>query len=208
MTTKITSSEWIHSACVPTACTSACTYRLVSLLLLFCFMFVNNRKLFARVQILNTLAFFDYNFQISNNPSFSCVLSYKKYFTHTGCMFTIYVLILCFYVCIRPIVVRQHTAEKESISMSLIFIFPCIMIQYTKMTNKMQLCSIIYYSLAALHVSNEFFAYHQEHQNCITAYGITNVCRCRSAATYVCNTRRCNTVFMLLMMSENIARNM
>ena len=28
------------------------------------------------------------------------------------------------------------------------------------------------------------------------------------AATYVCNTRSCNTVYMPLMMSENIARNM
>jgi hypothetical protein len=35
------------------------------------------------------------------------------------------------------------------------------------MTNKMQQCSIIYYSLAALHVSIDIFAYHQEHLNCI-----------------------------------------
>jgi len=39
-------------------------------------------------------------------------------------------------------------------------------------------------------------------------------CECRidgvvaSAATYVCNTRSCNTVWMLLMMNKNIARNM
>jgi len=39
-----------------------------------------------------------------------------------------------------------------------------------KMTNKMQLCRIIYYSLAALHVSSVIFAHHQEHPNCITAY--------------------------------------
>ena len=62
------------------------------------------------------------------------------------------------------------------------------------MTNKMQLCRIIYYSLAALHVSSDIFAHHQEHLNCITASGITHVCRCQSAATYVCNTRSCNTV--------------
>jgi hypothetical protein len=31
------------------------------------------------------------------------------------------------------------------------------------MTNKMQLCRINYYSLAAVHVSSEVFAYHQEH---------------------------------------------
>ena len=37
------------------------------------------------------------------------------------------------------------------------------------MTNKMQMCSIIYYSLAALRVSSDIFAHHQEHLNCITA---------------------------------------
>ena len=46
------------------------------------------------------------------------------------------------------------------------------------MTNKMQLCRKIYYSLAALHVSSDIFAHHQEHLNCITASGITHVCRC------------------------------
>jgi len=38
------------------------------------------------------------------------------------------------------------------------------------MTNKMQLCRIIYYSLAALHVSNDIFAHHQEHLNCIYSF--------------------------------------
>jgi hypothetical protein len=38
-----------------------------------------------------------------------------------------------------------------------------------EMTNKMQLCRIIYYSLAALHVSSDIFAHHQEHLNCIAA---------------------------------------
>jgi hypothetical protein len=37
-----------------------------------------------------------------------------------------------------------------------------------KLTNKMQLCRIIYYSLAALHVSSDIFAHHQEHLNCNT----------------------------------------
>jgi len=32
---------------------------------------------------------------------------------------------------------------------------------------------------AALHVSSYIFAHHQEHLNCITASGITHVCRCR-----------------------------
>jgi hypothetical protein len=47
--------------------------------------------------------------------------------------------------------------------MNLIFMFLYIMIYFTKMTNKMQLCRIIYYSLAALHVSSDIFAHHQEY---------------------------------------------
>jgi hypothetical protein len=43
----------------------------------------------------------------------------------------------------------------------------------------MQLYKIIYHSLAALHVSRDIFAQHQEHLNCIIASGITHVCRCR-----------------------------
>ena len=46
----------------------------------------------------------------------------------------------------------------------------------------MQLCGIIYYFLAALHVSSDIFAHHQEHLNSITASGITHVCRCRLAS--------------------------
>jgi hypothetical protein len=34
----------------------------------------------------------------------------------------------------------------------------------------MQLCRIIYYSLAALRVSSEVFAHHQEHLNCIYSF--------------------------------------
>jgi hypothetical protein len=95
--------------------------------------------------------------------------------------------------------------------------FPCIIIQYMKLTNKIQLCRIIYNSLAALHVSSSIFSHYQEHLNYITAFGITHVCRCRlvswacwnslcqPAATFVCNTRSRNTVLILLMMSENTA---
>jgi len=43
----------------------------------------------------------------------------------------------------------------------------------------MQLCRIVYYSVAGLHVSRNIFAHHQEHLNCITASGIIHVCRCR-----------------------------
>jgi len=46
------------------------------------------------------------------------------------------------------------------------------------MSNKMQLCRIIYYSLAALQVSSDIFAHYQEHLKCVTASGITHVCRC------------------------------
>jgi len=52
----------------------------------------------------------------------------------------------------------------------------------------MQLCRIIYRSLTALHVSSDIFAHDQEHLNCITASGITHVCRCQPAVlcyTYV-----------------------
>jgi hypothetical protein len=41
----------------------------------------------------------------------------------------------------------------------------CIMIQFMKMTNKMQVCRIIYSSLPALHVSRDNFDHHQEHLN-------------------------------------------
>ena len=47
------------------------------------------------------------------------------------------------------------------------------------MTNKVQLCMIVYYYFAALHVSSDIFAHHQDHLNCITASGITHACRCR-----------------------------
>jgi hypothetical protein len=43
----------------------------------------------------------------------------------------------------------------------------------------MQLCRIIYYCLVAVHVTSDIFAHHQEHLNCITAFGNTHVCRCR-----------------------------
>jgi len=52
------------------------------------------------------------------------------------------------------------------------------------MTNKMQLCRIIYYFLVTLHVSSDIFPNHQEHLICITVSGITHVCRCQPAAAY------------------------
>jgi hypothetical protein len=52
----------------------------------------------------------------------------------------------------------------------LIFMVPCVMIQFIKMSNKLQLCRIIYCSLTALHVSNDIFVHHQEHLNCIYSF--------------------------------------
>jgi len=37
---------------------------------------------------------------------------------------------------------------------------------FTEMTNKMQLCRILYCSLTALHVSNNIFSHRQEHLSC------------------------------------------
>jgi len=45
--------------------------------------------------------------------------------------------------------------------------------------------------LAAPHVSSDIFAHHLEYINCITASGITHVCRCQLAVTYVCNNPEC-----------------
>jgi len=76
---------------------------------------------------------------------------------------------------------RRLKRAVRILNTDLIFMFPCIMTQYTKMTNKMQLFRIIYYSLAALHVSSDIFAHHQEHLNFITVSDITYVCRCKPA---------------------------
>jgi hypothetical protein len=49
------------------------------------------------------------------------------------------------------------------------------------MTSQMQLCSIIYCSLAALHVSSDIFAHRQEHLNC--SYSIWVYTRVSLSAT-------------------------
>jgi hypothetical protein len=46
---------------------------------------------------------------------------------------------------------------------------PRAAMRFTKMTNKMQLCRIIYCSLIALHVLSDTFAHHQE-LNCIYSF--------------------------------------
>jgi len=48
-----------------------------------------------------------------------------------------------------------------------------------KVTNKMQLCRLIYYSLSALHVSGDIYAHHQEYLGVFTASGNVHQCRCR-----------------------------
>jgi len=53
---------------------------------------------------------------------------------------------------------------------NLTFMVPCIKIYSTEMTSKMQQCRIIYCSLAALHVSRDIFAHHQEHLNGIYSF--------------------------------------
>jgi hypothetical protein len=47
----------------------------------------------------------------------------------------------------------------------------------TKATNKMQLCRLIYYSLSALHVSDDVFPHHHEHLTVFTASGSIHQCR-------------------------------
>jgi len=88
----------------------------------------------------------------------------------------------------------------------------------------MQLCGTIYCPLIAVHVSSDIVAHHQELLNCIfTASGDTYVRHClpvswenqssdsptKPAGSDVRITRSCkNAVYKLLMMNDNIARNM
>jgi len=66
------------------------------------------------------------------------------------------------------------------------------------MTNKIQVCRIIFYSLAALHVSNDIFTHHQEHLNCIYSFwyytrwnSVPTLPWYQPTAIYVCNTGSC-----------------
>ena len=75
----------------------------------------------------------------------------------------------------------------------------------------MQVCRIVYDSVPALHVSSDIFAHHQEHLNCITASGITHVCRCRldtSRQRHTCVIPEAVIFCNVPDMSENIARTM
>jgi hypothetical protein len=48
-----------------------------------------------------------------------------------------------------------------------------------KVTNKIQLYVLIYYSHSALHVSGDIFAHHQEHLTVFTVSGSIHLSRCR-----------------------------
>ena len=100
---------------------------------------------------------------------------------------------------------------------------PCIVNIFQYISNKMHLYTVYLQLETALHVSGGTITHHQElkqlylqHLVFVTplmlppaiAQFLCNVFFCQLAATYVCNTRSCNTVQMLLMMSEYIARNM
>jgi len=77
-----------------------------------------------------------------------------------------------------------------------------------KVTNKIQLCELTYFSLSALHVSGDVFAHHQEHLTVFTVSGVSTHPRHQPAATWLNTTRYCKYSLLLLMMGENIARNM
>jgi len=64
--------------------------------------------------------------------------------------------------------------------------------------------------MSALHVLGDVFAHHQEHLTVFTVSGIVHpsCCRLQPAATGVNTTTYCKYSQVLLMMGENIARNM
>ena len=97
-----------------------------------------------------------------------------------------------------------------------------ILYKCMKVTNKMQLYRLIYFSLSALHVLGVVFAHHQEHLTVFTVSGSIHSGCCRlvswmscdwtvvhqPAETWVNTARYCKYSQVLLMMGENIARHM
>jgi len=69
---------------------------------------------------------------------------------------------------------------------------------------------LIYYSKSALHVSGDIFAHRQEHLTVFTVSGSVHpsCCRLVPAATWVNINNYCKYSQVLLIMGENIARNM
>ena len=92
-----------------------------------------------------------------------------------------------------------------------------------KITNKMQLYGLIYYSKSALHVSGDVCAHHQELLTVFTVSGSTHPHSCRlvswmsftsfktphqPAATWVNTTRYCKYSQEFPIMGDKIAQNM
>jgi hypothetical protein len=92
-----------------------------------------------------------------------------------------------------------------------------------KITNEMLLYRLIYYSNSAVHISGNIFVHHQEHLTVFTISGSAHPSCCRlvfwmssdwthprhqPGVTWVNTTRYCKYSQVLLMMGENIARNM
>jgi hypothetical protein len=63
-----------------------------------------------------------------------------------------------------------------------------------------------------VHVSGDVFAHHQEHLTVFTTSGIIDECRCQAGVMdeleFIPDTRCCKYSEVLLIMGENIARNM
>ena len=90
------------------------------------------------------------------------------------------------------------------------------------MTNNLQLFYLFICTQSAIHVSGDVFAHHQEHFTVFTASDIVHLCCCRTVSwtrfQLVHDTGRqqhwwtiseaCKYSEVLLMMSENIDRNM
>jgi hypothetical protein len=58
---------------------------------------------------------------------------------------------------------------------------------FMKVTNKMQLYRLIYYSKSAPHVSGDVFAHHQEHLTVFTVSGSVHLSCCRLVSLYESN---------------------
>jgi len=71
----------------------------------------------------------------------------------------LYLYLYCQYMILLVISHNESPEHGQESFQNASFLF-C-----TKMTDKMQLCRIIYCSLTALHVSSDIFAHHQEHLN-------------------------------------------
>ena len=74
----------------------------------------------------------------------------------------------------------------------------------TKVTNKMQLYRLIYFSLSSLHISGDVFGHHQEH---LTVFTVSIHPRHQPAATWVNTTRYCKYSQVLRMMGAVFAHH-